>query len=197
MGNNKINVLLPEAVDFLEQIIRFPSLSGQEEEVIQFMYKAFLPLADEVTLVPLSDDLINDPEYSSPIPDIKYNGRHYLRLKINGTGSGQSIILNAHSDVVPASAKDRDQFVPYQKDGFVYGRGASDDKGQITTFYLLLKLIKEKGLKFEGDIIFHIVVEEENGGNGTLAAIRSGDRADAVIVLESSSLKIFSSVRVI
>ncbi|MBE9510180.1 MAG: M20/M25/M40 family metallo-hydrolase [Bacteroidetes bacterium] len=195
MSNNKIDVFLSETVDFLEQIIRFPSLGGQEEDVIRFMFKAFSPLADEVTLVPLSDDLLNDPEYSSPIPDIKYNGRHYLRLKVNGTGSGQSIILNAHSDVVPASAKDRDQFIPYQKDGFVYGRGACDDKGQIATFYLLLKIIKEKGLKFEGDIIFHIVVEEENGGNGTLAAIRSGDKADAVIVLESSSLKIFSSVR--
>jgi acetylornithine deacetylase len=97
--------------------------------------------------------------------------------------------------VVPPSAKDRDQFIPYQEDGYVYGRGASDDKGQIAVFYLLLKLIKDAKLKFKGDIIFHIVVEEENGGNGTLAAIRSGDKADAVIVLESSNLKIFTSVR--
>jgi len=56
-------------------------------------------------------------------------------------------------------------------------------------------MIKEKKLTFKGDIIFHIVVEEENGGNGTLAAIRSGDKADGVIVLESSNLKIFPSVR--
>lgn len=182
-------------VDFLEQIIRFPSLSGQEEDVIQFLYKKFHPLADEVKLVPLSDDLLSDPEYSSPIQDIKYSGRHYLRLKMRGTESGKSIILNAHADVVPASAKNRDQFIPYQKNGFVYGRGASDDKGQIAVFFLLLKMIREKKLTFRGDIIFHIVVEEENGGNGTLAAIRSGDKADAVIVLESSNLKIFSSVR--
>lgn len=195
MNSTKTKNLLPEAIDFLEQIIRFPSLSGQEEDVIQFMYKIFQPLADEVTLVPLSDNLLNDPEYSSPIQDIKYNGRHYLRLKIKGNESGKSIIFNAHSDVVPASATDRDQFIPYHKDGFVYGRGAMDDKGQIAVFYLLLKMIKEKKLRFKGDIIFHIVVEEENGGNGALAAIRSGDKADAVIVLESSNLKIFTSVR--
>jgi len=182
-------------IDFLEQIIRFPSLSGQEEDVIQFMYKKFQPLADEVTLVPLSDDLLKDPEYSSPIQDIKYDGRHYLRLKIRGTGSGKSLIFNAHADVVPASATDKNQFDPYQEDGKVYGRGAMDDKGQIAVFYLLLKMIKEKKLRFKGDIIFHIVVEEENGGNGALAAIRSGDKADAVIVLESSNLKIFTSVR--
>jgi len=193
MGNS--NVFLDDAVNFLEEIIRFPSLGGQEEGVIQFMYKKFQSLADEVTLVPLSDDLLNDPEYSSPIENIKYNGRHYLRLKLKGTGSGRSLIFNAHADVVPASATDRDQFIPYQEDGYVYGRGAMDDKGQIAVFFLMLKLIKEKKLRFKGDIIFHIVVEEENGGNGSLAAIRSGDKADAVIVLESSNLKIFTSVR--
>ena len=195
MSNDKFDVFLAETVDFLEQIIQFHSLSGQEEDVIQFLYKKFQPLADEVKLVPLSDDLLNDPEYSSPIQGIKYNGRQYLKLMIRGTGSGKSVILNAHTDVVPASAKDKDQFKPYQKNNAVYGRGACDDKGQIATFYLLLKIIKEKGLKFKGDIIFHIVVEEENGGNGTLAAIRSGDKANAVIVLESSSLKIFSAIR--
>ncbi|MCD4696518.1 MAG: hypothetical protein K8S16_09790, partial [Bacteroidales bacterium] len=124
MSNNKFDIFLTEAVGFLEQIIRFPSLGGQEEEVMQFMYKEFRPLADEVTLVPLSDELLNDPEYSSPIPDIKYTGRHYLRLKLNGTGSGKSIIFNAHADVVPPSSKDNDQFIPYQKDGDLYGRGA-------------------------------------------------------------------------
>jgi acetylornithine deacetylase len=195
MRFNKPEVFLTETIDFLEQMIRFPSLSGQEEKVMHFLYHKFQPLADEVTLVPLSDDLLNDPEYSSPIQDIKYNGRHYLRLKIKGTDSGRSIIFNAHADVVPASAGNSDPFIPYQKDGAVYGRGASDDKGQIAVFFLLLKIIKEKKLAFKGDIIFHIVVEEENGGNGTLAAIRSGDKADAVIVLESSNMKIFSSVR--
>jgi acetylornithine deacetylase len=186
---------LPEAVDFLEQLIRFPSLSGQEEAVIQFMYEAFLPLADEVEFVPLSDDLLDDPEYSSPIPDIQYDGRHYLRLKIHGTDSGRSIIFNAHADVVPPSSKEKNQFEPYRKNNAVYGRGASDDKGQIATLYLLLKIIKEKKSKFEGDIIIHLVVEEENGGNGTLAAIRRGEKADGVIVLESTSMKILPSVR--
>jgi acetylornithine deacetylase len=195
LSNTNSNVFLLEAVDFLEQLIRFPSLSGQEEDVIQFMYHAFRPLADEVELIPLSDTLLKDPEYSSPIPGIKYDGRHYLRLKLNGTGSGRSIILNAHADVVPPSSQDKNQFEPYQENGAVYGRGASDDKGQIATIYLLLKTIKEKKISFKGDIIIHLVVEEENGGNGTLAAIRSDERADAVIVLESTSMKLLPAVR--
>ena len=193
MNDNKSKAFVDETVNFLEEIIRFPSMGGQEEDVMQFMYQKFLPLVDDAELVPLSDEILNDPEYSSPIPGIKYDGRHYLRLKLNGSGSGKSLIFNAHADVVPPSTED--QFEPFIKDGHIYGRGASDDKGQIAVFYLMLKMIKEKKLSLKGDIIFHIVVEEENGGNGTLAAIRSGDKADAVIVLESSNLKIFTAVR--
>lgn len=193
MDNLASSELVNKAVGFLERIIGFKSLSGQEEDLMQFLYNAFLPLADEVLLVPLSDDLLDDAEYSTPIGGITYHGRHNLRLKLNGTGNGKSIIINAHTDVVPA--QEEDQFIPFQKDGKVYGRGAMDDKGQIATIFLLLQQIKEKGCTFKGDIIIHIVVEEENGGNGTLAAVRGGDRADGVIELESSSLNIFSSVR--
>ena len=195
MNKHDSNIFLPKTVDFLEQLIRFPSLSGQEEDVIQFMYQSFRPLADEVELIPLSDKLLDDPEYSSPIPGIKYDGRHYLRLKLHGTGLGRSVIFNAHADVVPPSSQETNQFKPHQENGAVYGRGASDDKGQIATLYLMLQIIKEKQISFKGDIIIHLVVEEENGGNGTLAAIRSGERADAVIVLESTGMKILPSVR--
>ena len=195
MINHNSDAYLPETVDFLKQLIRFPSLSGKEKEVIQFMYQTFCPLADEVDLIPLSDELLQDPEYSSPIPGIKYEGRHYLRLKIQGTGSGRSIIFNAHADVVPPSSQKTNQYEPYQKNGAIYGRGACDDKGQIATLYLLLKILKEQKRSFKGDIIIHLVVEEENGGNGTLAAIKSGDRADAVIVLESTAMKILPYVR--
>jgi acetylornithine deacetylase len=195
LRKDKYDDFLPKTIDFLKKLIRFPSLSGQEEDVIQFMYQSFRPLAGEVELIPLSDTLLNDPEYSSPILGIKYNGRHYLRLKLHGTGSGRSIIFNAHADVVPPSSQEKNQFEPYQKNGAVYGRGASDDKGQIATLYLMLQIIKEKKISFEGDIIIHLVVEEENGGNGTLAAIRSGEKADAVIVLESTNMKLLPSVR--
>ena len=46
-----------------------------------------------------------------------------------------------------------------------------------------------------GDLIAHLVVEEENGGNGTLAMIRRGEKADACIVLEPSDRKLFTSIR--
>ena len=41
----------------------------------------------------------------------------------------------------------------------------------------------------------HFVVEEENGGNGTLAMVRRGIQADAAVVLECSEFTIFPAVR--
>ncbi len=56
--------------------------------------------------------------------------------------------------------------------------------------YALARLLHEKGIKPKGDLIFHFVFEEENGGNGTLAMVRRGVKADAAIVLESTDLAV-------
>lgn len=187
--------LLSDAVDFLKGLIRIPSLSGEESEAISYIREHFLPLCDIVEFMPLSDALKEDPDYASPVPDIRYQGRHNLRAVIAGSGGGKSLLFNTHADVVPPSAMQDKPFDPFIDDGVLFGRGACDAKGQIATLYLLLKAIKREKLKFKGDIILHIVVEEENGGNGTLAAIRQGERADAAIVMEPTNLRIFPSVR--
>ena len=44
-------------------------------------------------------------------------------------------------------------------------------------------------------MLFHFVVEEENGGNGTLAFIRRGVKAKAAMVLEPTELAIIPAVR--
>jgi acetylornithine deacetylase len=192
MIDEKINPCLLETITFLKELIRIPSLSGKEERAIQFIYYAFLPLTDEIEMVPLSDEIKNDPDYSTPIPDLRYNGRHNLRAVVKGDGGGKSILFNTHADVVPAP---KSQFEPIVNNEAVYGRGACDAKGQIATLFLLLCFLKKSGIRLKGDIIIHIIIEEENGGNGTLAAIRKGEMADAAIVMEPSSLKILPSVR--
>ncbi len=192
MVDEKINQYLPKTIDFLKKLISIPSLSGNEEKAIQFIYDAFLPLTDEIELVALSDKIKNDPDYSTPIPSLQYKGRHNIRAVFKGTGDGRTVLFNTHADIVPAQPS---QFDPFVKDGAIYGRGACDAKGQIATLYLLLCLLKQEKIWLKGDIIIHIVVEEENGGNGTLSAIRKSEQADAAIVMEPTSLKILSSVR--
>jgi acetylornithine deacetylase len=190
-----VKKILPMTRDFLKAIIRIPSTSGKEEQAIQLIYNRIVRLVDEIELVPLDNNLKSDPDYSSPIEHIDYSGRHNLRAVLKGNGAGKSILFNTHVDVVPPSALQERAFDPFEKDGLLYGRGACDAKGQIATLFLLLSLIQKSKLKFSGDIIFHFVVEEENGGNGTLAAIRRGEQADAAIVMEPTGMKILPYVR--
>lgn len=50
----------------------------------------------------------------------------------------------------------------------------------------LMAMLKKSGLNLKGDLILQSIIDEENGGNGTLAAILRGYRADSSIFLEPS-----------
>lgn len=190
-----VESILPSAVDFLARLISFPSTSGREHELMCWAEAAFGKLGVEVARVPLSDAIKQDEDYSSPIPDLRYDGRFNLRLRLPGSGAGRTLLLNTHTDVVPPSQGQEKPFEAVERDGVVHGRGACDAKGQVATIWLVLAALAKLGVRPAGDVLAHLVVEEENGGNGTLAMARAGEKADACIVMEPTAGKIFTSVR--
>ena len=190
-----IDDLMPSAREFLCRLISFPSTSGNEHQLMCWAEGEFKRIGVRVDRMPLSDSIKEDEDYSSPVPDIKYDGRFNLRLRLPGSGNGKKLLLNSHTDVVPPSEGQSKPFEAVEKDGVVHGRGACDAKGQVATIYLVLAALKRLDVQLCGDVIAHIVNEEENGGNGTLAMIRAGEDADACIVMEPTTNKIFSSVR--
>jgi acetylornithine deacetylase len=189
-----VDALRDQTQEFLCELIRFPSLPGQEQQAVAYASRRFTALA-EVEEVPLSNDLRQDEDYADPIPDLNYAGRSNLRIRVPGSGGGRSLLFNTHLDVVPASAGQERPFDPEVVDGVVRGRGACDAKGQAATIFTALLALQKLGLRLRGDVLAHLVVEEEVGGNGTLAMIRRGESADACIVMEPTDLKILSSVR--
>lgn len=187
--------LLPQAQDFLSDLVRIPSMSGLEQEAMKFVEDRMSHLAVELERVPLSDAIRSDPDYSDPVPDLKYDGRFNLRLARRGSGGGRTLLLNTHTDVVPPSEGMADPWSGRYEDGVVYGRGACDAKGQVATIYLVLKVLDALGVRLGGDLIVHLVIEEENGGNGTLAMARRGERADGCVVMEPSDGRLYTSIR--
>src|ERR1035437_2828665 len=94
--NDVVAKLLPDAEKFLCDLIRYPSTPGQEHELMLFAERAFKQIPGLlVERVPMSDAIKNDPDYSTPVPDIKYDGRFNLRVVRKGTGGGKKLLLNA------------------------------------------------------------------------------------------------------
>lgn len=122
-----------------------------------------------------------------------YDDRYCVVGTLKGSGGGRSLILNAHMDtVLPASPEEwkTDPFTPCEKDGRLYGLGTADTKSGMAAMLMALRILKEAGVKLKGDVIFQGVVDEEaGGGNGSLACIDAGYRADAVLVAEPTCLK--------
>ena len=195
MSRQIIRDLMPEAEQFLAEFLRFPSVSGKEHEAMLFLDERFGELDVEVERVPMTNALRADPDYSDPIPDLAYDGRFNLRIRRRGTGGGKTLLFNAHTDVVPPSEGQESPWSGRIADGVAYGRGACDDKGPLTSIYLTLKALDALGVRLKGDVVAHLVVEEENGGNGSLAMARAGERADGCIVLEPTDHKVFTSIR--
>ena len=191
---NAVQAVEPDTERFLSDLIRIPSLSGQEQAAVNCAAERFRQVA-EVEPVPLSNSLREDEDYSSPVRGIEYEGRSNLRLRVPGSGGGRSLLLNTHLDVVPASQNHAEAFTPRTIDGRMHGRGACDAKGQVAAIYAALSALQRLRVKLKGDVLVHLVVEEEVGGNGTLAMVRKGESADGCIVMEPTDLRILSSVR--
>ena len=197
---SKDTILLTDEIkektkSFLLDLMRIPSTRGNEGPASRFVAKAIAPFVDECRLVAIPDTIQDDPDYAFRLPDFSYADTPQVECVLHGAGGGRSLLFNAHLDVVPPSEGQDQAFQPYEQDGAVFGRGAVDDKGQVAALFAMAVTLRERGLRPRGDVTFHFVVEEENGGNGTLAMVRRGVQADAAVILEASEFHVVPAVR--
>lgn len=183
-----------EAREFLTDLIRMESISGDEIDAIHFCLGKFAQAGCECRLATISDEIKEDPEYSHPARPVSYDGRSNLVAFRRGTDEGRSLILQTHIDTVPATDWE-DAFMPREDGDVIYGRGSCDAKGHIAAIWLAMAALEEMGVGLKGEVQAHIVVEEEFGGNGALAMIRQGYKADAVLVAESTEMQIHPANR--
>ncbi|AZS21802.1 M20/M25/M40 family metallo-hydrolase [Caulobacter sp. FWC26] len=115
------------------------------------------------------------------------NGKaaHFI-ARLKGDGRQRPVLLAAHTDVVPVQ-KERwsvDPFGAVEKDGFIYGRGALDNKGSVAVFaQAVLKLAKDPAARSR-DVIFLAEADEEQGQfNTNWLAENHWDKIDAEFTL--------------
>lgn len=81
------------------------------------------------------------------------------------TGEGEKLIgILAHLDIVPAGEGwTTDPFTMVEKDGFVFGRGVSDDKGGAVASMYALKYLIDEGYPFKKRVRLILGCNEETG----------------------------------
>jgi acetylornithine deacetylase/succinyl-diaminopimelate desuccinylase-like protein len=93
-------------------------------------------------------------------------GRGNLYARLAGRGTGRPIVLLSHLDVVPADPKTWrvPPFSGTREDGYIYGRGALDDKGMGVVELMTMVAIKRSGQELDRDLILLATADEEAGG---------------------------------
>lgn len=87
--------------------------------------------------------------------EISYNG-----------GENADLAILGHLDVVPEG--DGWTVPPYEmteRDGKIFGRGTSDDKGPVIAALYAMKCVRELGIELKSDVRLIVGTSEETGGN--------------------------------
>lgn len=177
----------------LQKLVQEASTRGKESGAQAVIIEKCRELGLQMDIWEIGDEQLRaHPAFCSDRADFSGNPNVIGILK--GSGTGKSMILNGHIDVVPVGNLndwDHDPFSGHIENGRLYGRGSTDMKGGTAAMLMAIEAIKNSGITLKGDIIFESVIEEESGGAGTLASVLRGYKADGAIIPEPTNLKVF------
>jgi acetylornithine deacetylase/succinyl-diaminopimelate desuccinylase-like protein len=112
-----------------------------------------------------------------------------------GASSGReapTVLAYGHFDVQPPAPLEEwgsPPFEPTVRDGWLYGRGTADDKGQLYTLLKAAELLAASG-ELPVNVRFVCDGEEETGGHQVVEFIAADERgADAAVIFDSAMLR--------
>jgi acetylornithine deacetylase/succinyl-diaminopimelate desuccinylase-like protein len=138
-----------ETVALLQDLIRIDTSSPPGNETLAATYvKSVLDAAEIPSRI-----IALDPS------------RANLVATLEGDGSKRPLLLMAHTDVVGVEPSDWsvDPFGGQIRNGYVYGRGASDDKGQLAAMMQVMRMLQRRRVPLARDVI----LLAESGEEGT------------------------------
>ncbi len=187
-----------ETLDLLDRLVRIPSTGGSAAECeIQHVVADVLH-ADgfDVELWPLDlDGLTADPEF--PGMEVERHEAYGVVATLSGHAPdlGRSLLVDAHTDVVPPGDLAQWTGDPYELRRVVrddrdllLGRGTCDMKAGLVASIVAARGLRAAGVRLAGDLTIAPVVGEEDGGLGTFALLRRGVTADACVIPEPTDL---------
>ena len=113
-------------------------------------------------------------------------------IRASGGADVPTVLCYGHFDVQPSAPLDEWESPPFEptvRDGWLYGRGTADDKGQLYTLLKAAESLAAAG-ELPVNVRFACDGEEETGGHQIVDFIDRDDRgADAAIVFDSAMLR--------
>lgn len=141
----------------LEDILKLRTAKGYGQTKAQAEL-----LADRLRAAGFTDDQID-------IPTMTIDGEEVASFLVRYPGKAGSelapIALIAHMDVVDASTENwaTDPYQPVEKDGYLYARGAVDNKAGIALLVSTFIRLKQEGFEPERDLVIAFSGDEETG----------------------------------
>ena len=186
-----------ESIEFLRKMLSYDSTiidegaDGNEGEAQKWIAEVMENMGCEVDIFEPDVEIIK--KYPDFTPGHSYKGRPNVAGKIKGAGGGRSLLIDCHMDTVPVGNPGLWKHPPLGgevEDGKMFGRGAVDMKGGHAATMMAVDSIQKAGIRLKGDLTVISVVDEERGeGNGCLAYLDRGYRADGALFPEGTELK--------
>ncbi len=159
--------------------------NNNEEEIKQLIIRLTTEFVQEKTVNVVSEKLSEHPylkirgeeyrvgekvkrffeELDIPYEEFsRMEGRPNIIGKLGQDQSGERLLMPGHMDVVPAGdGWDTDPFQVVEKDGRLYGRGTSDNKGQLASILASAYVLRKFGMdqKLQGQLQVAALSDEE------------------------------------
>ena len=175
--------------DRLAELIEIPSVTGDESDAADAVAGWLeVPGVEVDRWSERMVDLEGDPDY--PGREVERDLVHVVAAEVRGARSGPSVVLTGHLDTVPPGDPSRWNRGPFSAEidaGHLYGLGACDMKSGLVAAAEAFLTVAAGDREFAGTLRFVAVSGEEDGGTGTLAAIRRGWSGDFVVLTEPTS----------
>ncbi len=175
------------------ELVRIPSQMHEEHLAQDHMVELFRMRDLPVDRWRLDEgELENHPGFS-PVDGSYENTWNVVGIHRPEQERGRSLILNGHIDVVPVGPRSQwthDPYDPVVEGDWLYGRGSGDMKAGLLANLFALDALRRIGRQPSATVYLQSVVEEECTGNGALACLVRGYRADAAIIPEPMDEKL-------
>jgi len=176
-----------EQVAFTQELVRFPSLRGEEHACQDFIFRAMKERGFTVDRFKMDEAAIAAHPGGAPFSEFHSDAPIVVGIYHPREEKGRSLILQAHVDVVPAGPIDQwkhGPFDPVIEGDWMYGRGSADMKAGAAANFYAIDALRRIGLQPAATVYHESVVEEESTGNGALMTHLRGYRADAALIPE-------------